>query len=81
MIRNYDISQYRLSLPSIVPPQEILLEQGRGFRNSSDLVVNDRFDFDGLMNKSFARHFDEFKKSIDPLKPYIRKGLLDKIFD
>lgn len=57
--------------------QEILLEQGRGFRNSSDLVVSKDFHFKELMKESFAKHYEKLEKSIDPFKPYILDGTID----
>lgn len=56
--------------------QEILLEQGRGFRNSSDLVVSKDFPFKELMKESFAKHYEKLEKSIDPFKPYIHDGTI-----
>lgn len=56
--------------------QGILLEQGRGFRNSSDLVVSKEFPFKKMMNESFAKHVEKLKKSFDPFKPYIEGGMI-----
>jgi hypothetical protein len=60
---------------------EILLDRGRGRRNSSDLVVNNDFDYEGLMKDSFDNYIKQVKKSIEPYSPLIKKGVikLDKM--
>jgi hypothetical protein len=57
--------------------QEILLDQGRGVRNSSDLVISKDFDFEGLMKESFKKHVEKLEKEIKPFGSLIDKGILD----
>jgi hypothetical protein len=55
----------------------ILLDKGRGVRNSSDIVVNKDFDFEGLMRQSFKDHYEKLKKDIDPFRSLIYEGMLN----
>jgi hypothetical protein len=55
---------------------EILLDRGRGKRNSSDLVVNKDFPYDKLMQESFTHHVKEREKQMEPFKGLIDKGII-----
>jgi hypothetical protein len=52
---------------------EILLDQGRGTKNASDLVVNKNFPYEKLMQQSFAEYVKRLKKDIEPFKSLIDK--------
>lgn len=55
----------------------VLLDKGRGVRNSSDIVVSKDFPFEGLMRESFIEHVKKLEKSNEPFKNLIDKGILD----
>ena len=55
---------------------EILLDRGRGRKNSSDLVVNRDFPYEELMQESFMDHYKELQKSLKPFKSLIDRGII-----
>jgi len=58
----------------------ILLDRGRGRKNSNDLVVNKDFPYDKLMQESFTHHVKELQKQMEPFKGLIDKGIIkDKL--
>jgi hypothetical protein len=55
---------------------DILLDRGRGRRNSSDLVVNETFPFEELMQESFDNYIKRAEKGLEPFATLIKKNII-----